>query len=269
MTNKAIAQNIFNILEAKGFKAYNIQYGNTYFLFTGEDDSIVHFRMKGVSKHWKFGMWINAENISEKIDWEDDKPIVQFFAQYDTQIDKFKPSRSALCVEYDNSDYQDMLTPNGLWQIVQMLQFMRKHFFLAYNEFCGEHAGYTGSSFIRTYLKYEGREKWKTIKELWCKCLYLPWTKLKIALCKNDKVVHSIRLEDFEKEHPGWSTGYKYSVKIKFTEDASDEDMCKFVNKWFKKQSYGKFATYHYMVDVDVFAQVGREGYFTLEEENK
>lgn len=262
MTNKEIAQKIFAILAIEGFKAYDIEYGNTYFLFSGEDDSIVHFRMKGVSKHWKFGMWINAENISEEINHEDDKLIVQFFAQYDTQIDKFKPSRSDLCVRYCNSDYKYMFNENGLWEIVHMLKFMRKHFFLAYNGFCGDDTGYMSGSFIWNYIRYEGWEKWTRAKELWCRCVFVPWTKFKIVLCKNNKVIESIKLEDFEKENPGWSTSYKYGVEIEFVESANDKDMCKFLNKWFKKDKYGKFDTYHHMVELQPYTQVGREGCF-------
>ena len=268
MTNKEIAQKIFAILAIEGFKAYNIEYGNTYFLFSGEDDSIVHFRMKGVSKHWKFGMWINAENISEEINHEDDKPIVRFFAQYDTQIDKFKPSRSDLCVTYDNYDYKHMFDEAGLYSIVHMLRFMRRHFFLAYVGFCGEYAGYREGSFIWTYIKYESWEKWTRTKELWYKCIFVPWTKFKIALCKNDKVVHNIRLEDFEKENPGWSTSYKYGVEIEFAEGVSDEAMCKFLNRWFKKDKYGKFSTYEYMVELQPYTQVGREGCFNFDWED-
>ena len=66
--NKEIAELMFKNIKELGYKPYDIQYGNGYFLFEMGDDSVVHFRLKGLgplSKHWKFGMWIVAESLEE------------------------------------------------------------------------------------------------------------------------------------------------------------------------------------------------------------
>jgi hypothetical protein len=111
VTNREIAEIIFNALADKGFKSYNVSYGDSYFIFQGEPDSVVHFRLKGVNKHWKFGMWLKAEELDKEEDPESkEEPtyIVRFFCQWDRNIDKFKPSASSLLVEIEK-DYFDKI----------------------------------------------------------------------------------------------------------------------------------------------------------------
>lgn len=273
MTNKEIAQKIFSLIEKKGFIPYDIEYGNTYFIMTGDSDSIVHFRVKGVSKHWKFGMWLNAENIIENIDVSkiheiDDKNIVQFFAQYDTDIDKFKPSRSKLCVTYSTIGFNSKMKSENIWEIIDMLKFMKRHFFLAYSGLCGEHAGYISQSFVWNYIKHEGIEYLSNIKCKFLKSILCPYTKLKIAISKNNKIINKIIFEDFEKEHPNCTTDYKYGVQIEFKENVSEEEMLKFLNKWFKKERYGKLHYWDSVIFIQPFRQIGRDYAFFFDFEN-
>ena len=85
--NRRIANSVFNELIRNNLIPTDIEFGNGYFIFEMGDDSVVHFHVKGC-KGWKFGMWINTGN-------EDN--IIQYFAQYEDNIDKFKPSRSSFC----------------------------------------------------------------------------------------------------------------------------------------------------------------------------
>lgn len=65
-------------------------------------------------KHWKFGLWINAEYMTEEYraqyEGTDEIPkVIQLFAQHDTWIDKFKPSRSDLLFTLDIEQIMDFI----------------------------------------------------------------------------------------------------------------------------------------------------------------
>ena len=57
--NYAIADMMFNWLEAQGVVATNLKSLHSYFLFCFYPNSVYHFNVKGLSNKWKFGMWIS------------------------------------------------------------------------------------------------------------------------------------------------------------------------------------------------------------------
>ena len=150
LTNREIANKLFSYIGEKSkFKPYDIQYGDTYFIFSGNPDSVIHFRVKGVSKQWKFGMWVNAEYIGDK--QHSKEPVIQFFAQWEKDIDKFKPSRSEICVTIKSYQFND----NGdidfyFTDIIEALTMMKYHPVLCYCGVCGEQGVgyYTQRSFL-------------------------------------------------------------------------------------------------------------------------
>lgn len=266
MTNKEISEIIFNTLKKEKFTPYNISYGDTYFIFTGNPNSVIHFQLKGVNKHWKFGMWINAENLIENNEEGNEvkeEPVVRFFCQWDTNIDKFKPSASSLCETITNKEFDSDI--EDCWNIIQMVKFIKKHKLIAYCGFCGEYAGYYTGSFLGEFLSTEWHHKKQKIKKAWALFWSLPLTKLKIALSKKSKIVKSIELYDFEKNNPGWSTSYLYEVRVNFTMDASDDAITKWVFKWFPRRNYGKFGYYDYVISADYFHQEGVKGCFDFQ----
>lgn len=258
--NREIAEFVFSKMKEYGYDPYDIKYGSGYFIFDMGDDSVVHFRVKKLWKHWKFGMWINSEMIDAS---EEDKKkynIVSVFSQYDTCIDKFKPSRSELCVEFKAEYWNEEEEDNGLymWDLRAMLEMMHNHPFICYNGFCGKDPGYTRrKSFIWGFIEYESwelrRKILKAIQIAW----WLPYTKLKIFFAKFSKFVKSIELYDWEKNNPGWSTDHLYEVRITFTADSTNEKEVKWLNKWFKKNKYGKYDYYDYVIEVDTFHRDG------------
>lgn len=270
--NHEIAEFVFEAMRKFGFKPYNIEYGNTYFIFTGDDDSIVHFRVKGVWKHWKFGMWIRSDYLDEEhLKEEKEKnpaykqgnKVVRIFAQYDTCIDKFKPSASSLVVEYEAIEWKEIIERNWSYELKNMLRMMRRHPFMCYCEFCGEYAGYWSGSFIWTFIKHESYTIRQSIKKAIVLGLCYPYTKLKCFLAKRDRCIHDIKLYDFEKDNPGWSTDYRYGVEITFAAEATEEDEVAWLNRWFKKRKYGKYGCFDYAVEVQDFNKVGREEAYT------
>ena len=258
--NREIAEFIFSKMKEYGYEPYDISYGNGYFIFDMGDDAVVHFRVKRVWKHWQFGMWINSDAINYS---EDDKKkynVVSVFAQYDTCINKFKPSQSELLVEFKAEDWNEEEKDNGLYtfELQCMLDMMRNHPFICYNGFCGKDPGYTRrKSFIYGFIEHESWvARRKIVKDIQI-AFWLPYTKAKIFFAKRDKCVKSIELEDFEKENPGWSTSYLYEVKITFSEDSTDEKEVKWLNKWFKKEEYGSFDAFDHVIEVGELHRYG------------
>lgn len=143
---------------------------------------------------------------------------------------------------------------------------MCKHPFMCYCDYCGEYCGYTDKSFILEYFKYEIKNKWKSIKRKLNVAFWLSYTKLKIKLSEKSKIVDNIILYDFEKENEGWSTNYLYQVRITFSENVTDDDICKWFNHWWKKDKYGNYGYYYCVIEVDSFKQIGKEGSFVMVE---
>lgn len=144
-----------------------------------------------------------------------------------------------------------------------MLEMMKRHPFLCYAGLCGEHAGYSDMSFIWNFVKYESLEYFQAIKKAITTAIYLPYTKAKIFFAKRDKCIKSIKLYDFEKENPGWSTSYLYQVQITFSEDSTEEEEVKWLRKWFRKREYGKYGYYHSVIEVDYLQKEGLEGVYS------
>lgn len=82
----------------------NIEYLDGYFIFGYGTNSVVHFGVKE-TPGWKYGIWWSPietkESTEEKPMYDFDHLRCQFFAQYEDEIDKFKPSASHISVDYN------------------------------------------------------------------------------------------------------------------------------------------------------------------------
>ena len=227
MTNREIAELMFEKMKFFGFTPYDIDYGNGYFLFDMGDNSVVHFRIKEVWKNWKFGMWIDSEalNKDEDIPYEKEPNVVQVFCQHEHLIDKFNPSRSSLRVEFKPSDFSDGVLEFGAYRLRDMLKMIKHHPFICWNEFCGDYAGYySDKSFLLPFIKYESEylngEIAKEVKTVF----WLNYTKTKLSLMKKfSKILYDVELYDFEKENEEWSTDYLYKIKLTFNDVDTDK----------------------------------------------
>lgn len=259
--NREIAENMFSIMKELGYKPYDISYGDGYFLFDMGEDSVVHFKLKGVLKSWKFGMWIDSENLdkTEEITEENkyEHMVVQLFCQNEDWLDKFKPSRSHLCVKLDRDDYNDIIKPSDnnrkyFYQVDSMLGMIKKHPILCYDEFCGEYVGYANYSFLWNFIKSKAKLYWKNIKEKVTCSFWLTYTKAKLQLAKHDKIIKSVRIYDFEKENEGWSTDYKYRPLPTFIDGVTKEQVAEWYDKWFHRDKYGNYDWYDWAIDVQI-----------------
>lgn len=273
MNNAELREVIFNKIKSLGFKIKNIENVDGYFILEMGKDSVTHFRLKGhgMWKHWKFGLWcddkyFNEEYVNEyKTKYnikESDMNVIQLFAQYDKNIDKFKPTRSALCVSFSLEDFKDndnfdIDKTLGSYEIEHMLKFMCKHPFMAYEEFCGDYAGFYSGSFIKSYLRNRIIDFKNKAREKVSEYFWLPYTKIKCWFAKKNKIVDKIELIKFSDKMKGWSTNYLYEVNINFVQEATEEEINRWLIYWFHKKNYGKYKYYEYVIEVNNISQIG------------
>ena len=266
MTNTEIREIIFQKIKELGFKIWDESHPDGYFICDMGEDSVTHFRLKGhgIWKHWRFGLWIDASALESNDEETDYEPkVVQLFAQYDTQIDKFKPTRSSLLFELNKKEFSRREDSFTFYDLREMLKMMCKHPFMCYGDYCGNYCGYTDRHFVLDYIRIETKVKLRRLEKKIKVLFWLPYTKLKVGICKRAKFVDSVVLHDFEKENPGWKTSYLYSVDICFSEYATNEQIVKIMNFW-RKEKYGKFGYYDFVVEVDGFRIHGKKGRFKM-----
>lgn len=233
-----VAQKVFDYMESNGFKAYNIKRGDGYFVFDMGEDSVIHFKVKGIHG-WLFAMWININEEELHNENGEDYPALQFFCQPELTIDKFKPSRSYFCEKYSYDDVVDDYD-STFYAIVHMLKHIKYHPFIA---FCNEWEDdrYLIRRFIvGAYLKalyYESRyrsRKWFEQIPVYY------WTKFKAMCCKLYEVVDHIEIVDENKNGFVCSPRYDCTIHFKSLYDEEKQELheLKVINTWFKKNRW-------------------------------
>lgn len=152
---KDFTESLFKYLEEKySFHVEVPKYLNSYFVFDGEENSIVHFHLTECP-NWKFGIWWDDPKISGKYHKEVEGT---FFAQYEETIDKFKPSYSVFCEKVN-------ITQCGLSKVfyckelVENIKFIHNEPYLA---FCRDYNGWDFNA------EYHTREEAKEEYEKYC-----------------------------------------------------------------------------------------------------
>lgn len=265
MTNRELAELMFSKMKTFGFTPYEIDYGDGYFLFDMGQDSVVHFRIKQVWKNWKFGMWIHSDSLNnydeeanKDTPWEKEPDVVQIFCQHEHTLDKFKPSRSSLCVTYKPCDIKNEWNDYNLRNMLKMIKY---HPLMCYEEFCGDRAGYyERRTFLLPFIESESDYIFRDLEETFKKLIFLNYTRVKLFLMRRfSKVLVKAELYDFEKENPGWSTDYLYKVNLTL-KDVEDDKIFDFLDFWFHKQRYGCYGCFKYDCIVEVSDCVSIEG---------
>ena len=111
---------ILDEIKKDGFTPTDVEHGSNYFVFEHGKDKVVHFHIKEL-KGWKFGIWWDTNN----------KPQYDFFCQYEHGIDKFKPTASTYVV-YDLRFHPSHNSSEVKWQILGILEFIKKHPYVAW-----------------------------------------------------------------------------------------------------------------------------------------
>lgn len=145
--NRKIAISIFKELQKAELVPADISFGNCYFIFEKGEDGVVHFHIKGI-KGWLFAMWINTST--------EDK-AVQFFAQYEDFIDKFKPSASTFVVNVSRDTLKRVASKRldtswAYFDIIEMVKHIRYNPKLAFVQ-DGTFSFYITEPYLKKYYR--------------------------------------------------------------------------------------------------------------------
>lgn len=133
LNNKQLIESFLQSLQQESnINVIDKKFGNCYFLFEGEENSICHFKIKEIPG-FIFGIW-TKDRFDQDKPWYDGFGVpsnteLVIFTQYEREMDKFKPSRSGFCI--GTYRMEDSCTEQGyswhLFDMINIIQFMRKH----------------------------------------------------------------------------------------------------------------------------------------------
>lgn len=120
-------------MEECPFTFEDVQYVSGYFIFEFGDNKVVHFHVKEIPG-WLFGIWWGEPVLEHDEDKElQIKVSYEMFAQYENNINKFKPAASNICIT-------DNITFNGEWDLsislIEKMIFIHNEPELAFCEDC-------------------------------------------------------------------------------------------------------------------------------------
>lgn len=134
-SNKELIESLFKQIENDlGYHVINKRYGNCYFVYEDEEDSICHFKIKEIPG-FTFALWNtcrfnNPEKLYNTVEENDE---LVFFTQYDINMNKFKPSYSGFVQGlhrdiYPQSDNTYIRKNNwNLFYLEGILSYMKRH----------------------------------------------------------------------------------------------------------------------------------------------
>lgn len=222
--NHSVADVVFNFLEHKGINVTNVTSTYGYFLFYFYPNSVYHFNVKGLSKKWKFGMWIHDVECCIS---KETNVLVEVFCQHEDKIDKFKPSASDILVQLSYNDFVNTLNNNvtGLdtfvHNIKKAVKFIKIHPLLAY-------VGYTSYYF----MDYHPTKVVLDDKLYKAKVNASKYVLTKLCLNRINKlltfsIVNNVKFSFDKGCYPS------RCVDVYLDSECSDDEVCDMVNKVF------------------------------------
>ena len=132
LSNKALIESALEDLQKEtGFHFTDIKFGNGYFIFTFEKNTVCHFHVKELPG-FLFAIW-NTKNINlEYYDSDCRNAELVLFAQAELTLDKFKPSNSGLRVFMSRyvckpNDSEDYIEEWDDLNAIRLLKYMKKY----------------------------------------------------------------------------------------------------------------------------------------------
>ena len=107
----------------------DVEYLDGYFIFGRGTNSVVHFHINE-TPGWKYGIWWEPVEDADTKKPYTDRVHCSIFAQYEEEIDKFKPSASMICEEF-TIDFKHP-TANRFWAFVEDIKFIHDEPYLAF-----------------------------------------------------------------------------------------------------------------------------------------
>ena len=184
-----LTRQLFEHLKSQNYTITTEQYGDGYFIFDYGLNTVVHFRLKE-TPGWLYGIWwsfkINKEGIINLVG--------EFFAQYEEEIDKFKPSAS-----YYGCDMLSLVAADGSicldeGDVISIIDFIHNHPYRAWNGHISFNDKIPG---IRAWLNYQKRQRHLRKGKRLEKNLYKDICKFAKIASKLLKYTNNITVEDY------------------------------------------------------------------------
>lgn len=140
--------------ECGGLTITDVEYLDGYFIFGRGTNSIVHFHIDE-TPGWKYGIWWEPVEDKDTGKPYTDRVHCSIFAQYEEEIDKFKPSASMVCEEL--TLYFQYQSTSRLWAFADDIKFIRDEPYLAF---------YREMHYTDFNREYISREEARTYYEL-------------------------------------------------------------------------------------------------------
>lgn len=184
-----LTHQLFEHLKSQNYTIATEEYGDGYFIFDYGPNTVVHFRLKE-TPGWLYGVWwrvsVNKEGIVSIVG--------EFFAQYEEEIDKFKPSAS-----YYGCDMLSLVAADGSicleeGKVISIIDFIRNHPYRAWNGHINFNDEISG---IRAWLNYQKRQRHLRKGKRLEKNLYKDLCKFAKIASKLLKYTNNITVEDY------------------------------------------------------------------------
>ena len=184
-----LTRQLFEHLKSQNYTIATEDYGDGYFIFDYGPNTVIHFRLKE-TPGWLYGVWwsfkVNKEGIVSIVG--------EFFAQYEEEIDKFKPSAS-----YYAYDMEVLMAADGSvcleeGEVVSIIDFIRNHPYRAWNGHISFNDKVSG---IRAWLNYQKRQRHLRKGKRLEKNLYKDLCKFAKIASKLLKYTNNITVEDY------------------------------------------------------------------------
>lgn len=255
-----LTRQLFEHLKSQNYTITTEQYGDGYFIFDYGPNTVVHFRLKE-TPGWLYGVWwrvsVNKEGVVSIVG--------EFFAQYEEEIDKFKPSAS-----YYGCDMLSLVAADGSicleeGEVVSIITFIHNHPYRAWNGHISFNDKVSG---IRAWLNYQKRQRHLRKGKRLEKNLYKDLCKFAKIASKLLKYTNNITVEDY-----GEGIYPRYFFQLVATPDEGfKEKGC--YELWEKNDTIGQLYSHlktHYnkyykqgfylldLPDSDVYVEIQRE----------
>lgn len=184
-----LTNQLFEHLKSQNYTIATEDYGSGYFIFDYGPNTVIHFRLKE-TPGWLYGVWwsfkVNKEGIISIVG--------EFFAQYEEEIDKFKPSAS-----YYGCDMLSLVAADGSicldeGDVVSIINFICNHPYRAWNGHISFNDKIPG---IRAWLNYQKRQRHLRKGKRLEKNLYKDVCKFAKIASKLLKYTNNITVEDY------------------------------------------------------------------------
>lgn len=255
-----LTNQLFEHLKSQNYTIATEDYGSGYFIFDYGPNTIIHFRLKE-TPGWLYGVWwsfkVNKEGIISIVG--------EFFAQYEEEIDKFKPSAS-----YYGCDMLSLVAADGSicleeGEVISIIDFIRNHPYRAWNGHISFNDKISG---IRAWLNYQKRQRHLRKGKRLEKNLYKDLCKFAKIASKLLKYTNNIIVEDY-----GEGIYPRYFFKLITTPDEGFKEKG-YYELWEKNDAIGQlyshlkthYNKYHkqgfYLLDLpysDVYVEIQGE----------